>query len=70
MDTPNANDLYAANPHLRMTTSLRGYVTCTVTPEEWRTDFRVVPYITRANAPVPTHASYVVENGNPEMETA
>ena len=70
VDTPNANALYAANPHLRMTTSQRGYAVATVTRDEWRTDFRTVPYITRADAPVSTHASYVVESGNPEMETA
>lgn len=70
VETPNAANLYAANPHLRMTTSQRGYVTATVTRDEWRTDYRVVPYITRADAPVTTHASYVVENGNPEMEAA
>ena len=53
-----------------MTTSQRGYAVATVTRDEWRTDFRTVPYITRADAPVSTHASYVVESGNPEMETA
>jgi alkaline phosphatase D len=70
LDTPNAGNLYAANPHLRMTTSQRGYAVATVTRDEWRTDFRTVPYITRPNAPVSTHASYVVESGNPEMEAA
>ena len=70
VETPNANALYAANPHLRMTTSQRGYAVATVTRDAWRTDFRTVPYITRADAPVTTHASYVVESGNPEMETA
>ena len=70
VETPNANTLYAANPHLRMTTSQRGYAVATVTKDEWRTDFRVVPYVTRPGAPVTTHAGYVVENGNPEMETA
>jgi alkaline phosphatase D len=69
-ETPNAANLYAANPDLRLTTSLRGYCTCTVTPDEWRTDYRVVPYITRANAPISTAASYVVSSGNPEMEKA
>ncbi|MBE2320492.1 alkaline phosphatase D family protein [Solirubrobacter sp. CPCC 204708] len=70
VETPNAANLLRANPHLEMTTSQRGYVTCTVTPDTWHTDFRVVPYITRPGAPVSTHASYAVENGNPQMETA
>jgi alkaline phosphatase D len=68
--TPNAANLFAANPHLRMTNSQRGYVTATVTPDEWRTDYRVVPYITRPDAPITTRASFVVENGNPEMKAA
>jgi len=68
--TPNGDAMAAANPHFRMTNSQRGYVTSTVTRDTWRTDFRVVPYITRPDAPVSTRASFVVENGNPLMETA
>ena len=53
----------AANPHVHFNNSQRGYVRCTVTPERWVADFRVVPYVTRPGAPVATRASFVVEDG-------
>ncbi len=53
----------AANPHLRFFNSQRGYVRCTVTERLWRTDFRVVPYVSRPGAPVRTRASYVIADG-------
>ncbi|WP_227380039.1 alkaline phosphatase D family protein [Haladaptatus halobius] len=43
----------------------RGYVRCTLTPEEWRTDYRVVSTVTEPNASVSTIASFVTEDGNP-----
>jgi alkaline phosphatase D len=53
------------NPHIRYFNNQRGYVRCRLTPEEWRSDYRVVPYIKRPGAPIHTVASFVVENGNP-----
>ncbi|GAA4919882.1 alkaline phosphatase D family protein [Streptomonospora salina] len=57
--------LKEANPHFAFVNEQRGYVRCTVTPEEWRTDFRVVPYVSRPGAPVSTRASFVVADGSP-----
>ncbi len=42
----------AENPHLRFHNAQRGYATCTVTHREWRTDYKVVPYVTRPGAPL------------------
>ncbi|MCI0335102.1 MAG: alkaline phosphatase D family protein [Planctomycetes bacterium] len=53
----------AENPCVRFYNAERGYVRCTVTPASWRSDFRVVPYVTRPGAPVTTRASFVVESG-------
>ena len=53
------------NPHIRFFNNERGYVRCRLTPEEWRTDYRVVPYVKRPGAPVRTRASFVLEDGNP-----
>ena len=53
------------NPHIRYFNNQRGYVRCRLTPEEWRTDYRIVPYIKRPGAPVRTAASFVIEDGNP-----
>ncbi|WP_238580843.1 alkaline phosphatase D family protein [Streptomonospora alba] len=54
-----------ANPHFAFVNEQRGYVRCTVSPEEWRTDFRVVPYVTQQGAPVSTRASFTVADGTP-----
>lgn len=60
----------AHNPHLRFYNGQRGYVVCTVTPAAWRSDYRVVPWVTRPDAPVRTRASFVVEAGRPGAQEA
>jgi alkaline phosphatase D len=55
----------SANPHVKFLNSRRGYVRCRITPGLWTTDFRIVPYVERAGAPVQTRATFVVENGKP-----
>jgi len=44
--------LLAANPHLRFTNGQRGYLRCELDRTGWRTDFRVLAYVTRPGAPV------------------
>jgi alkaline phosphatase D len=58
------------NAHVRFLNGERGYVRCTVTPETWRSDFRVVEYISRPGAPVKTRTSFVVETGTPGAQQA
>jgi alkaline phosphatase D len=54
----------ANNPHLRLTDNHHGYVRCTVTPQLWRSDYRVVPSVVQADdGGVSTLASFVVEQG-------
>jgi alkaline phosphatase D len=53
----------AENPHMRFHNVQRGYARCELTPAEWRTDYRVVPYVTRPGAPVTTRASVYVAAG-------
>ncbi|MBA2714968.1 MAG: alkaline phosphatase D family protein, partial [Rubrobacteraceae bacterium] len=53
------------NPHIRYFNNQRGYVRCRLTQEEWRTDYRVVPYVKRPGAAIHTTASFVIEEGNP-----
>nr|WP_240633192.1 alkaline phosphatase D family protein [Paenibacillus montanisoli] len=65
-DSGNAAVL-AENPHIKFYNNYRGYVRCTVTPDHWQADYRVVPYITRPGAHVATRASFVVENGKQEL---
>jgi alkaline phosphatase D len=55
----------AESPHVKFYNGRRGYVRCLVTPEQWHTDFRVVPYVTTPDAPISTRASFIVANGVP-----
>jgi alkaline phosphatase D len=56
------------NPKLEYYSARRGYVRCTVTPERWTSDYRLVPYISRPGAPIDTDASFVVESGRPGVQ--
>ncbi len=56
----------SANPHVKyVNPDRRGYSRCVVTPDTWRTDYRVVPSATDPVAPAVTDASWVVESGRP-----
>lgn len=50
-----------ANPHIAFFNGQRGYLRCLVDRNEWRTDYRVVPYVTRKGAPVSTRASFIAD---------
>lgn len=51
------------NPGIDYVLDRRGYVRCTVRPELWRADFRVVDDVARRGAPARTAATYAVEAG-------
>jgi alkaline phosphatase D len=54
------------NPHIKFFDGdRRGYVRCTVGTTRWTTDLRMVPTVSRADAPATTYASFVVEDGRP-----
>ena len=55
-------------PYMKYHDARRGYVRCTVTPTEWRADYRRVEYVTRVGAPVTTAASFVTQKGRPGAE--
>ena len=59
----NQDAVLAANPHLRFFEDQRGYMRCELDAERWRTDVRVVPYVSRPGAPITTSASFAVING-------
>jgi alkaline phosphatase D len=58
------------NPHMKFFNGERGYVRCTVTPERWTADYRVVPYVDKPGAPVETAGSFVVEAGKGGVQRA
>jgi alkaline phosphatase D len=57
--------MVAENPWVRFCNNQRGYVTCDVTKDNLKTDFRVVDFVSRPGAAVKTRASFVVESGHP-----
>lgn len=59
----DTEEILQENPHIKFFNNQRGYVRCTVTPENWKTDYLVVPYVSRPGAPIETRASFIVENG-------
>lgn len=50
-----------ANRHIAFYNGQRGYLRCDVGRNEWRTDLRVVPYVSKPGAPVATRASFIVD---------
>lgn len=62
---PTTASVLSENPHIKFFNGQRGYVRCSVTPQRWQTDFRVVGTVSKPDAPISTRASFVVENGKP-----
>ena len=60
--------MLASNPDLKFYNARRGYVRVHVDRQRWRTDFRVLPYVTRPGAPVSTRATWVVEDRRPGVQ--
>ncbi len=55
-----------ANPHVKFFDGThRGYVRCTVTPERWTSDYRVVTAAADSSEPARTLTSWAVEAGRP-----
>ena len=65
---PETPQIFAENPHLRFYNNQRGYVLCTLTPDKWQSDYRVVEKVSVPDAPVKTRATFVVENGKPGLQ--
>lgn len=63
-----ADTLLAANPWVRYHSNRRGYVRCEVTRDVWRSDFRLLPYVDRPDAPIATHATWITHAGRPGPE--
>jgi alkaline phosphatase D len=63
-------EVLAENPHIKWHNGRRGYVSCRVTPDEWRAAYRIVPFVSKPDAPVETPASFVIERGRAGIERA
>jgi alkaline phosphatase D len=62
--SPEFAPILAKNPQVKFHNSQRGYVRCVITPKEWTSDYRIVPYVSRPGAPIQTRVSFVVEAGH------
>ena len=63
--TRSWDGIMSENPFVRFHNAERGYVSCTVTPKRWQSDYRVVEYVDRPGAPAITRKSFVVIDGKP-----
>ena len=57
--------MLSLNPFVRFHNRERGYVSCTVTPTQWQSDYQVVEYVDRPGAPLVTRQAFLVESGRP-----
>ena len=51
------------NDFVKWYNSNRGYVSCELTKDHWKTYFRATPYVTRKGAPIETKAVFMIEEG-------
>jgi alkaline phosphatase D len=58
------------NPHLHLRNNNRGYAKCTLTPDTWTTEYRVVGTVEQPASPCRSLATFVVENGTPGAHLA
>jgi alkaline phosphatase D len=68
--TERANVALSTNPQIRYFNGRRGYVRCEVTPKTWRTDYRLLDYVTRPGSGIATKASFMVEPGRLSVQQA
>ena len=62
--------LLGHNPFIRFHNTERGYVRCTVTPKEWRSDYVAVEDVLKPGGKVLTRATFAVEAGKPGAHLA
>ena len=67
-DPPNPTTTFGGdpnNPHIQLINDNRGYVLCTVEPQRWTSDYRIVPTVLARDVPASTLTRFVVEDGRP-----
>jgi alkaline phosphatase D len=64
----NGKAVLSENPFVKFFNTERGYVVCDVTPTQWKTHYRTVPFVTKPDAPLVTRKSFVVERDQPGLK--
>jgi alkaline phosphatase D len=62
--------LLAENPFVKYHNRQRGYVRCTVSPKEWKSDYVIVPDVLKPGGGAAIGAAFVVEAGKPGVAKA
>jgi alkaline phosphatase D len=63
-------DPSARNRHVKWFANRRGYITCSVEPDAWTAEYRTVPFVSKADAPLETPSRWRVARGRPGIERA
>ena len=66
----NTDQILTENPFVKFFNTERGYVRCDLSPQQWRTDYRTVPFVTKPGAPLNTRASFIVESDHAKLHRA
>ena len=66
----DAQRFLAANPQLKFINNQRGYVVCDVTPEAWRTEFKVLDKVSDRDGVLSTRKTLAVASGDPRLVEA
>jgi alkaline phosphatase D len=64
----NNKVLYSENPFVKFHNAERGYISCTVTPTQWRGDYRTVAFVDKPSAPINTRASFTIAADRPGLQ--
>lgn len=64
----NARAALAENPHVKWHNRQRGYVSCTINENEWTVDYRVVPFVSKPDAPIETASRWTLAHGRPGIQ--
>ncbi|WP_409294667.1 alkaline phosphatase D family protein [Peribacillus sp. SCS-26] len=57
----DTDKILSQNPHIKFFNDYRGYVRCTLTKDQWRADYRVLPFVTEPGADISTRASFIYQ---------
>jgi len=60
---PGSDRILARNPHVAFVNDQRGYLTCDISRDEWRTNFMVVDQVRRPGGKASRRATYAVARG-------
>lgn len=64
------DDLLSANPCIKFHNRERGYTLCTITPNQWISDYKVIDDVLKPGGKTTTRASFLVEAGTPLIRPA